>query len=320
MAASRRQAGAGGRAAHAAPLDALLVSKGFDGDVRPHEPMARHTTYRIGGPARYLVGVHSLGALTSLVEVCQVEGVPWTVVGRGSNLLVADEGYDGVVITLGRDFRHLRMEVAEGRCVAGAGALLASAVQEAFRAGLAGLEFAVGTPGTIGGALRMNAGTRDEGIGNRVASVAVLQADGTMARRAGADVEWGYRTTSFAPDETILECELALEPGDPLTLQRAMEAKMAKRKQTQPLGKPSCGSVFRNPEGASVGAMVDELGLKGTAIGGARISDVHANFIVNEGGATAADVRALIELVQQKVREAYGVELTPEVRFLGFGA
>lgn len=166
----------------------------------------------------------------------------------------------------------------------------------------------------------MNAGTRDEGIGNRVASVAVLQADGTMARRAGADVEWGYRTTSFAPDETILECELALEPGDPLTLQRAMEAKMAKRKQTQPLSKPSCGSVFRNPEGASVGAMVDELGLKGTAIGGARISDVHANFIVNEGGATAADVRALIELVQQKVREAYGVELTPEVRFLGFGA
>ncbi|MCI8340244.1 MAG: UDP-N-acetylmuramate dehydrogenase [Eggerthellaceae bacterium] len=311
---------AGRVAAHAAPLEALLVGKGFDGDVRPNEPMARHTTYRIGGPARFFVNVHSLGALGQLVGVCQAEGVPWVVVGRGSNLLVADEGFPGVVITLGRDFRNLRMDAQAARCVAGAGALLATVVQEAFRAACSGLEFAVGTPGTIGGALRMNAGTRDEGIGARVASVAVLEPSGAMVRKAGSDIEWGYRTTSFAPDETILECELALEPGDALAMQRAMESKMTRRKSTQPLGKPSCGSVFRNPEGASVGALIDGLGLKGASVGGARVSDVHANFIVNEGGATAADVRALIDLVRGKVSKAHGIELVPEVRFLGFDA
>ena len=299
-------------------VEAVLASKRFDGDAQKNEPMARHTTYRIGGPARYFACVNDLGSLTRLVEACASDGMPFTVVGRGSNLLVADEGYDGAVIILGRDFRTMRFDEDMSSFIVGAGATLSSLVQEAFRMGKAGLEFAVGTPGTVGGALRMNAGSRDEWIGSRVLSVTALTAGGELVRYPGESIEWGYRTTSFRPDETLLECEVLVDEGDPLSIHAKMESNLSKRKASQPLDKPSCGSVFRNPEGESAGALIDRVGLKGTLVGGARISPMHANFIVNEGDARAADVRALIELIQAKVNEAYGIELKPEVRFLGF--
>ena len=290
----------------------------FDGDVYPSEPMARHTMYRIGGPARFYVQVASVGALARLVEVCERTGVPWTVVGRGSNLLVADEGFPGVVVTLGRDFRTCRYDEGSQRFCVGAGVPLSSVVQEAFRRSLAGLEFAVGTPGTVGGALRMNAGSRDEWIGARVASVTTFSPGAGLARRSGDEIAWGYRTSSFLPDEVIVECELSVEPADPFFIRGKMEASLARRKKTQPLTDPSCGSVFRNPEGESAGSLVERAGLKGVRLGGAQVSELHANFIVNTGDATARDVTDLIELVQAKVSETYGIELQPEVRFLGF--
>ncbi len=290
----------------------------FDGDVYPSEPMARHTMYRIGGPARFYVQVASVGALARLVEVCERTGVPWTVVGRGSNLLVADEGFPGVVVTLGRDFRTCRYDEGSQRFCVGAGVPLSSVVQEAFRRSLAGLEFAVGTPGTVGGALRMNAGSRDEWIGARVASVTTFSPGAGLARRSGDEIAWGYRTSSFLPDEVIVECELSVEPADPFFIRGKMEASLARRKKTQPLTDPSCGSVFRNPEGESAGSLVERAGLKGARLGGAQVSELHANFIVNTGDATARDVKDLIELVQAKVSETYGIELQPEVRFLGF--
>ena len=296
-------------ARHTSELEALLVDDAFDGDVYPNEPMSRHTMYRIGGPARFYVQVGSVGALKRLVETCERTGVPWTAVGRGSNLLVADEGYPGVVVTLGRDFRACRFDEETKRFCVGAGVPLSSVVQEAFRRSLAGLEFAVGTPGTVGGALRMNAGTREEWIGARVVSVTTLSPGEGLVRRAGDEVAWGYRQTSFRPDEVIVECELSVEPADPFFIRGKMEA---------PQASPSCGSVFRNPEGRSAGALIEEAGLKGRRIGGAQVSEVHANFIVNTGGATARDVRDLIELAQREVYEAYGIELQPEVRFLGF--
>lgn len=305
-------------ARHASPLQALLVDERFDGDIYAHEPMARHTTYRIGGPARFYVRVGSVGALAHLVDTCVSEGVPWAVVGRGSNLLVADEGFPGVIISLGRDFRSFRVDAESNRLLAGAGVLLSAVVQEAFRRSLAGLEFAVGTPGTIGGALRMNAGSRDEWIGQHVVSVTTHKPRVGLVRRQGSEIEWGYRTSSFAPDETIVECELSVEPADPFYIRGKMEANLARRKKSQPVNEPSCGSVFRNPEGAHVAALIEQLGLKGASVGGARVSDVHANFIINTGEATAHDVRALISLIATKVQEAYGIELTPEVRFLGF--
>lgn len=303
-------------ARHASPLQSLLVDDRFDGDVYPNEPMSRHTTYRIGGPARFFVRVNSIGALTGLIDVCAAEGVPWVMVGRGSNVLVADEGFAGVVIALGRDFRTSRFE--EGRFMVGAGATLSSVVQDAFRRNLGGFEFAVGTPGTIGGALRMNAGSRDEWIGERVITVTTYRPGAGLARRRGSELEWGYRSSSFAPDEAILECELAAEAADPFKVRDKMEENLARRQQTQPLSLPTCGSVFKNPEGASVGRLVEELGLKGASVGGARVSDVHGNFIVNAGSATAADVRALMEHVRRCVFANFGIDLVPEVRLVGF--
>lgn len=304
-------------ARHASPLQALLVDERFDGDIYPNEPMARHTTYRIGGPARFFVRADSVGALTRLIECCTQEGIPWVVVGRGSNLLVGDEGFAGVAVSLGRDFRTLRYEPERNLFAAGAGVLLSAVVQKAFDRSLSGFEFAVGTPGTLGGALVMNAGSRDVWIGERVVSVTTFKPGEGLRRRSGSELQWGYRTSSIGSDEVVVECELAAVPGDPFAIRSAMERNLARRKETQPLNAPTCGSVFRNPEGASVGKMVEELHLKGVSVGGARISPIHGNFIVNEGSATAADVRELMALMQDKVRESYGFELTPEVRFLG---
>ena len=296
----------------------MLVDNAFDGEVLVNEPMGKHTTYRIGGPASFYVRVDSLGCLSQLVRACIENEVPYFIAGRGSNLLVSDDGFEGVVITLGRDFRNHEVREDAATIVAGSGTLLSAIVQDALRSALSGMEFAVGTPGSLGGALKMNAGSADDWIGSRVRSVTSLAPDGKLVKRMGSDVSWGYRRTSFPAGEAILECELVLQPGDPFLIQGKMEGSLARRKKTQPLDYPSCGSVFRNPEGTSAAKMIDELGLKGTQIGGAQISTKHANFIVNTGGAKAADVVALIELAKDKVEQAYGIELTPEVRFLGF--
>ena len=305
-------------ARHTSELEALLVEEDFDGDVYPNEPMSRHTTYRIGGPARFFVRVGSVGALRRLVEECEATGTPWTVVGRGSNLLVSDDGYEGVVVALGRDFRSSRFDEETSRFCVGAGLALSAVVQGAFRRSLAGLEFAVGTPGSVGGAVRMNAGTRTEWMGARVASVTTYSPQAGLSRRAGRDMAWGYRTSSFRPDEVILECELSVEPADPGYIRAKMEGSLARRKKSQPLSDSSGGSVFKNPDGASAGALIEGVGLKGRTFGGAQVSPLHANFIVNAGGATARDVVELMDLAQREVYEAYGIELQPEIRFLGF--
>lgn len=303
-------------ARHASPVQSLLVDDRFDGDVYAHEPLSRHTTYRIGGPARFFVRANSVGALTGLVDVCAAEGTPWVVLGRGSNVLVADGGFPGVAIALGRYFRTLRFD--GDRFVVGAGASLSSVVQEAFKRAIGGFEFAVGTPGTIGGALRMNAGTADEWIGQRVVSVTTYRPGRGLVRRRGDEIAWGYRVSSFAADEVILECELAAEAADPYRVRDKMEGNLARRKGCQPLSEPTCGSVFKNPEGASAGRLIEAAGCKGAEVGGARVSDVHGNFIVNRGGASAADVRALMERVRAAVLASAGIELAPEVRLLGF--
>ena len=259
-------------ARHASPVQSLLVDDRFDGDVYAHEPLSRHTTYRIGGPARFFVRANSVGALTGLVDVCAAEGTPWVVLGRGSNVLVADAGFAGVAIVLGRDFRTLRFD--DDRFIVGAGASLSAVVQEAFKRAIGGFEFAVGTPGTVGGALRMNAGTADEWIGQRVVSVTTYRPGRGLARRRGDEIAWGYRASSFAADEVILECELAAEAADPYRVRDKMEGNLARRKGCQPLSEPTCGSVFKNPEGASAGRLIEAAGLQGRR--GGRCESVRA--------------------------------------------
>lgn len=305
-------------ARHASDLELLRFEDDFDGEIRFDETLSKHTSYRIGGPAKAFVIVNCPSALNAVLCACEGDGCPWVIVGKGSNLLVSDAGFSGVVITLAGEFRNWMFDEATDRVVVGAGTMLSRLVQEVFHRGYSGMEFAVGTPGTVGGAVRMNAGTKDDWIGSRIVSVTTYRQGEGLKRYAQSDIEWGYRQTSFSDDEIIVECELQLAPSLSGSIHDRMRALLERRKATQPLEYPSCGSIFRNPEGHSAGALIDELGLKGTSCGGAQISEKHANFIVNKDNASASDVRSLIELAQEKVKEHYGIELQPEVKFLGF--
>ncbi len=295
-----------------------MLSDAFEGEVLIKESMARHTSYRIGGPADYYVRADSPSAVREVMDACQEEGVPLLTVGRGTNLLVSDEGYSGVILVLGRDFKRTACDLGTGCLVAGGAALLSTVVQEAMRQELSGLEFAVGTPGTVGGAVRMNAGSRDEWMGSVLESIVLITPEAGIQRVPASSITWEYRHTDIPQDAVIAECEISMKESDPFFIRGRMEANMARRKKSQPLGLPSCGSVFKNPEGASAAKMIDDLGLKGKSIGGAQVSEVHANFIVNTGGATARDVRNLMEAVQSEVEKAYGITLEPEVRLIGF--
>jgi UDP-N-acetylmuramate dehydrogenase len=277
--------------------------------------MARHTTYRIGGPAALLVECASVSDLATTTSILAEEGVDWRVLGKGSNVLVSDGGYPGAVLVLGRDFKRHALEDEHLRT--GAGVILGALVRDAFSEGRTGLEFAVGIPGTVGGALAMNAGGRDEWIGSIVESVTLFVPGAGLVGVRGPEIAWGYRTSGLQSRGIIVEAALRLAEGDLEQIRRTMEASLRRRRRTQPLDTPNAGSVFMNPDGDSAGRLIEAAGLMGAHVGGAAVSDLHANFIVNTGGATSADVLALVRLVRDAVKEAYGIELSPEVRFLG---
>jgi UDP-N-acetylmuramate dehydrogenase len=291
------------------------LGRAISGDVRAAEPMSRHTTFRVGGPAALYVVADSLSDLASATEILADEEVVYTVVGKGSNLLVADAGYDGAVLMLGRDFKH--HVIGEGTLRAGAGTILAFLVQQAFHEGVAGMTWGVGIPGTLGGALAMNAGTREGWIGQIVESVTLFVPGEGLTLVRGRDVAWGYRTSGLAERGIIVAGVLRVSEADPTRIRAEMERNLKTRKASQPLGLPSAGSVFVNPEGDSAGRLIEAAGCKGMRLGGASVSTVHANFIVNDGGATAADVAGLIRKIRMTVRDTHGVELKPEIRFLG---
>lgn len=285
------------------------------GDVRVGEVMSRHTTFRVGGPAAAFAIVDSVGDLTAALSILSEEEAPFVVLGKGSNVLVSDEGYDGAVLVLGREFKRHKFQ--DGVLKAGAATVLGVIVQDAFHLGLAGLSWAVGIPGTLGGALAMNAGTRHGWISQVAESVTIYIPGEGLELIHGREVAWGYRTSSLSKRGIILESTLAVTEGDPVRIRAEMERYLKERKGSQPLGASSAGSVFLNPEGASAGRLIEAAGCKGMRHGGAVVSPVHANFIVNDGRATAEDVVRLIEMVRTAVRDTHGVELRPEIRFLG---
>lgn len=289
------------------------------GTILVNERMQRHTSYRIGGPAALYITCDSFADVRLVNDVLRDEDVPWVIMGRGSNVLVSDEGYGGAVITLGKEFRRFVFD-DEHRLHVGAGAVLQRVVTEAFNKGLSGLEFAVGIPGTVGGAVSMNAGTASCWIGSIVDEVVTFRPGEGLVRYAGVDVGWFYRGSNIPPREIILEATFALTPGNEVRVKRSMEAMLDRRKAAQPLDKPSCGSVFRNPPDHRAAELIEACGLKGFSIGGAEVSSKHANFIVNTGRATAADVTRVIVHVLNQVRGRHGIELRPEVKFLGFPA
>ena len=262
--------------------------------------------------------MNSIAALATVLKVCADEELSWFVSGKGSNLLVSDEGYPGVVIALAGEFRAWQFDEEEGTVVVGAGTMLSRLVQEAFHHDFSGMEFAVGTPGTVGGALVQNAGTAQDWIGSRVVSVTTFNAERGLRRYFASELSWGYRSSSFSSDEVIVECELRLQKAFSSAVSERMNSLLSRRKESQPLEYPTCGSVFMNPEGESVGKLIEDAGLKGKRCGDAQVSEKHANFIVNRGSATSQDVATLIKEVRQEVRRRYGIELQTEVKFLGF--
>lgn len=294
------------------PLQSLL--KIADLEVDSGVPLAHFTTWKVGGPARYIIKAHSDSAVGVALPIIREFRIPLLVLGHGSNILVSDHGFDGAVLRLVGGFTDMRVDGHE--ITAGSGASLGTIVGAAARASLAGLEFAWGIPGTVGGAVMMNAGA----FGGTTASV--LKRVGTVTPDAESrdydtfdDV---YRAALVPTEEIVTSTTFKLEEATAGDIRQRMDESGERRKSTQPWGQATAGSVFKNPKGLSAGRLLEECGLKGATVGGARVSEVHANFIVNQAGASAADIKALIELAAGEVKERFGVELETEVRLVGF--
>ena len=296
-------------------LNVLAAEAGKE-NVLFDEPMERHTTFRIGGPADCLVTPGSEQALVNIIACLKEAGVPWVVIGNGSNLLVGDKGIRGVVIQLFRNFSEVTIE--GGRIFAQAGAMLSGVARAAAQQGLTGLEFASGIPGTIGGGAVMNAGAYGGELKDVITSVRLLAQNGQVRQVSSDEMTFGYRTSAAQTNgDLILGVEMQLQAGDPESIAARMEELKEKRTSKQPLDKPSAGSTFKRPEGYFAGKLIMDAGLRGYTVGGAQVSEKHCGFVINTGGATAMDVRTLMENVRQKVFEQFGVTLEPEVKMLG---
>ncbi len=283
--------------------------------LRRGEPLAPHTTLRVGGAAEVWVEPAAEVDLREVLRFCAENAIAFLVLGRGSNLLVRDGGIRGVVISLAHPaFSRVEVDGAVLRC--GAGARLKTVAVEARRHGLGGMEFLEGIPGSMGGALRMNAGAMRSSVFDLVETVRFMDHRGEVSEQASGLIPSEYRGCPFFRNHIALGATLRGRPEPVETIRERMEAYSKRRWETQP-SQPSAGCVFKNPDGISAGKLVDELGLKGTRVGGALVSDVHANFIVNDGTATAGDVLALIEVVRQRAFEARGVRLETEVQIVG---
>lgn len=286
-------------------------------DLRVAEPMAKHTTFRVGGPAALLALPKGEGEVRQILRLAHQMGVAPFFLGKGSNLLVADEGVDRFLVKLPGGLTRLEREGEAGLYV-GSGVTLAQAATFAAQAGLSGLEFAHGIPGSLGGGVFMNAGAYDGEMAQVIAWVDCLDETGAPHRLAGADLALGYRTSCFTQRPWLITgARLTLTPGDPAAIRAKMADLAQRRRAKQPLEYPSAGSTFKRPPGHFAGGLIEQCGLKGYQIGGAQVSEKHAGFVINTGGATCQDILDLIHHVRQVVRDQTGVLLEPEVRLLG---
>lgn len=284
--------------------------------LRENEPMQNHTSFKIGGPADLMVIPRNIEEIKIVVSYCKQHTIPLLVIGRGSNLLVRDKGIRGVVMKLGYNFQAFHLEGEQ--IWAQAGISLAELAHNAAAASLRGLEFAEGIPGSLGGAVVMNAGAYGGEMKDVIIEVQAISATGEIRLFKGSEMEYSYRHSVFQESPYfVLAARMQLETGDKDGIYARIQEYASRRREKQPLEQPSAGSTFRRPDGFYVGPMIEELGLKGYQLGGAQISDKHAGFIINRDKASAADVLALIALVQTRVREKFGVALQPEVRVVG---
>ena len=295
-----------------------------------NEPMCKHTSFKVGGPARYFAKVESIEDLKSAFALAHEKGLPYFILGNGTNLLVADKGYAGVVITLAGDFSEIK-DLGNGAFKVGAATPLGRFARSVMKLGFAGIHKLAGIPGTLGGAIYMNAGAYGQEIGTSCTMVTTIDSDGNLRKYTASECAFGYRQSAFQKTgETIVaatfQLPTAATEGKTVTdLEAELAECMAKRKSSQPLNMPNAGSTFKRLEKGSAemptqiapGYYIEQAGLKGYRIGGAEVSTLHANFIVNAGGATASDIKELSEHVQQKVAEKFGIELKREIILLG---
>jgi UDP-N-acetylmuramate dehydrogenase len=277
------------------------------------ETMDRHTTFRIGGPADRLWIPRQVPDLATFLRACP-EGEALYLIGAGSNILVADAGIRGTVI-LTKELRVMKLK--ENRLRVGSGIILPGLLRVLAQEGMAGMECLAGIPGTVGGAVRMNAGTESGCIADRLVAVTLLDRSGHKDRRKRDEIDFGYRSASFPKDHFIVEAEFQLVRDDPEAISGRLRRNMALRKKKQPLSLPSAGSVFKNPPGDHAGRLIEAAGMKGERIGDAEVSPMHANFIVNRGRARAAEVLTLIRRIREKVQSLFGVSLELEIRLMG---
>ncbi len=286
------------------------------GQIRRNEPMAEHTTFRVGGPAAVYVEAASIGELKCICSLCKKEDIPFVILGNGSNLLVSDKGYDGVVIALTKDFTAIETEGERIR--AGAAAKLSAVARRALEETLTGFEFASGIPGSVGGAVRMNAGAYGSEIKDVLIEATVLTPEGEVMILPAENLELGYRTSCVEKnDYIVLEACFSLRPGERDKISEKMEDLAERRRTKQPLEYPSAGSTFKRPEGYFAGKLIEDAGLRGFALGGAQVSEKHCGFVINRDHATADDIYRLCQEVKRRVYEDSGVELEMEVRLLG---
>jgi UDP-N-acetylmuramate dehydrogenase len=287
----------------------------FRGRVLEHEPLARHTTYRIGGPARYLVAPADVDDVARALDLAAARGLPWLALGLGSNLLVKDAGFPGVVIRLGKGIDKFEMKGATA--IVGAGLPTPLLARRTAEAGFAGVERFIGIPGTVGGGVYMNAGAHGAEFAEVLTECTVMDAKGKIRQIARKQISFKYRASNLG-NVVVLEAKLALIEEPPAKL-KEMQARLFRwRKAGTPFDLPCCGSVFKNPSGPrTAGMLIDECGLKGFTVGGAQVSPLHANYIVNTGTATASDVLKVIEHVRKTVAKRTGVELELEVKVIG---
>ena len=287
------------------------------GRILTNEPLANHTTMKIGGPADLFIEPSSIENLEKVMKVIREHQLAWTVIGRGSNLLVSDKGIEGAVIKLGKGLEQLEIHDTEVRV--GAGFSLVTLAVQISKKGLAGLEFASGIPGSVGGAVYMNAGAHGSDMSEVLEKVHVLFDDGTLAWLTKEEMEFSYRTSVLQKKRPgiVLEAIFQLKAGNREEIVAKMQANKNYRKETQPYNLPCAGSIFRNPLPQYAGQLVQEAGLKGYSIGGAQISPMHGNFIVNTGNGKAEDVLALIQHVKGTIYQQYGINIETEVEIIG---
>jgi UDP-N-acetylmuramate dehydrogenase len=286
------------------------------GVIKQGEPLANHTTMKIGGPAELFVEPKNIESVKKMMGIVKQADAPWRVIGRGSNLLVKDKGVKGVVIKLEKGTDHLNVDGETVRV--GGGYSLIKLVTLLSRQGLSGLEFAGGIPGSVGGAVYMNAGAHGSDMSKILKRAYILFHDGEIKWLTNEELQFSYRTSILQKQQAVvLEAELELEKGDRDTIVAEMQKNKDYRRDTQPWNYPCCGSVFRNPLPNHAGALIEKAGLKGYQMGGAQISEMHANFIVNTGNATAKNVLDLIEFIKSTILEKYNVPLETEVEIIG---